>query len=784
MRLKLTIISFLFFAHSFSQTINNSDKINSYIESYFRLDRENIHVQFNKNTYVNNEDIGFKGYVLSKNNGKLNTNTTNVQLVVYDNQEQIVLKQLLFTSKGTFAGGIHLTDKFKSGIYHFHFYTNWMNNFNEDDSFTQKIEIIDKSEPYNLKTTEPNYKTAQVTFFPEGGLIIDAINNTIGVKIVDCNQKGIEVEGISIVDSKLNEITKLNTNKMGNGSFYFIPETNESYTLKIKTDKIDIQQPLPKISETGLTLSYNNNLPKNIIAVAIKTNEKGLETYKGKKYTILIHQDGNSIQKELTLKGDETEQVLLFDKKFLSNGVNSIRLLDENLNEITERLVYKYATQKAQTTLEAKAIANDSIILLGKTNTKQAQLSISVLPHDNINLAQNKSIMGTFYLNAYLENPENDNYIYFDQNNKNQKQDMELLMLNQHRSKFLWNNIKANPPKINYKFNKGVTISGKVEKNTSGNSKYRISLISLKNSVFEETAIDQNSDFKFENFFAQDSTVFLLQMINEKSAVKFTKMEARVTPNESKFMLPLRFEKDVCPLEKKPETSFSFSKSPFDGGAVDLAGVTIQNTFKKDVFTHKSDMSINATAFKIDDTEFGNVLDFIGRNGFKTGIDPEENTAYIRNSRDAFSDNPPAVYLDNAVVFDYNLLYSLDLNDVDEIYIDKSGASDTSASSSGTIKIFLKIGSDKNDYFRAKYTSLIVTTGFTKNIEFKNASFESQKEYFYFGTLNWTPTIEIKENPNYELRFPKTGQTEIKVLIEGMAADGQPISEIQTIPVQ
>ncbi|AWG20162.1 hypothetical protein FFWV33_00805 [Flavobacterium faecale] len=784
MRLKITFISLLCFLSTFSQTKTNTDKINSYIENYFRLDRENIHVQFNKNTYVNNEDIGFKGYVLSKNNGKLNLGTANIQLVIYDDQEKIVLKQLLFTNKGTFAGGIHLTETFKSGIYHFHFYTNWMNNFNEDDSFTQKIEIIDKNEPYNLQSTDPNYKTAQVTFFPESGIILDDINNRVGVQLTDCNKKGIQTDGIQILDSKGNEITTFNTNTVGNGSFYFIPSIVETYTLKIKNDKLSVSQPLPKITETGLALSYNNNLPKNILAIALKTNSKGLEIYKGKKYTILIHQDGNSIQKELTFTGDETEQVVLFDKKFISNGVNSIRLLDENLNEIAERLLYEYRTDKAVTTLEAKNIANDSILLLGKTDTKNASVSISILPKDNVHFEQNKSIAGSFFLNAYLEHPENNNYLYFDQNNPTQKQDMDVLMLNQPRSKFLWENIKNNPPKTGYTFNKGVTISGAVEKNTTGNTNYRISLISLKNSVFEETPIDKNSNFKFEHFFAQDSTVFLLQMINEKSVVKFTKMEARVTSDEQNFHLPIPFEKNNCPVEKKPENAFTFSKSAFDDGAVDLAGVTVQNNFKKEIFAHKGDMSLNATAFKMDETDFGNVLDFIGRNGFRTGIDPEENTAYIRNTRDAFSDNPPAVYIDNVQQTDFNLLYSLDLTDVDEIYIDKSGASDTAASVSGTIKIFLKVGADKNDYFRAKYTSLLVTTGFAKNINFKNATFESQKEYFYFGTLNWTPTIEIKDNPNYELRFPKTGQTEIKVLVEGIAEDGQVISEIQTIPVK
>ncbi len=791
MKQSITIFYLLLFFQCISQNTapqSNQVKIKKLIEDYFKYDRENIHVQFNKDIYVTNEDIAFKGYVLSKNYNIPHANTTNVQLVIYNEQDQIIQKQLLYTTNGTFSGGIHLNSKFKSGTYHFHFYTNWMNNFNEDDSFTQRVEIINKDEPYDLKSNEPNWKTATAVIYPEAGFIINEINNTVGVKIVDCNQKGIEIKDGLILDSKSNEVTRFNTNKMGNGFFYFIPEANETYTLKVKTDKLNLNQPLPLTNETGITLSYNNNLPKNTLAVAIKTNEKGLELFKNKKYTLLIHQNARTIQKEFSFTDDETEKVLLFDKKYLANGVNTIRLIDENLNQIAERLLFHYATDKPSTTLEAKAIANDSIMLTGRTDVKQANLSISVLPESNNCIAFKKSIQGTFYLNAYLEKPENDNYSYFDPNNTNQKQDMESLMLNQTRSKFSWDNIKNKLPKINYSFNKGVTISGKVEKEINPKSKNKISLISIKDNVFEFTDIDQKGNFKFDNFFAQDSTVFILQMVNEKNIVKFTNIVAKVRPNENQFMLPFEFEKNKCPIEeKKPENKFTFTKSIFDQDIVNLEGVTINNTFKKEVFTHKDNMSINANAFKIDDNEFGTVLDFIGRNGYQTGIDPEDNNAYIRNTRIqsfAESNPPPAVYIDNQIVLDLNLLFSMDISEVDEIYIDKSGASDTSAGNNGTIKIFLKQGGSKNNYFRVKYTSLIVTTGFTKNILFKNAAFETQKEFFYFGTLNWTPTIALKDNPNYELKFPKGAQKEIQVLIEGFTNDGQLISEIQKVPVQ
>ena len=781
MRLTIIICSLVVFFSGFSQNIDNQQKIKSSIQNYFHFDRENIHVQFNKKIYVNNEDLAFKGYVHSKDDSTPNLNTTNIQLIIYNQSRQIVQKQLLYATLGTFEGGLHLNEKFTSGKYYFQFYTNWMNNFKEDDSFVETIEIIDKSETYNLESNEPDWKTARATFFPESNTIINGIVNRVGIKITDCNHKGIAINGI-LIDSKSNEVTSFKTNTMGNGDFYFIPIARETYTLKIHSDKVDISEQLPKIQETGITISYNNNLPNNILAVAVKTNDVGVDLYQNKKFILLIHQDGNSIQKEFTFNNKDPEQILGFDKKYLSNGVNSIRLIDENLNEVTERLLYIYGTPKAITTVEAKTIANDSIVLIGKTEASHANISISVLPGNNACVGYKKSILGTFYLNAYLEKPESETFFYYDLENKTRKQDMELLMLNQNRSKYFWNDIMANPPKINFPFAKGVTISGKVEKKITPNSKNKILLISSKNSVFEETTIDKDNDFKFENFFAQDSTVFLLQMMNEKNITIYTKMAPRVTQTETPFRLGLNIENNNCPPLKNNIDNFTFTNPNSIKNTTNLKEVIIKGNYKKLLYKEEGNNAM-ATAYKIDDNEFGTVLNFISQHGYRTGINEEDQTVYIKSSRSAFSNEPPpTVYIDNIVDSDLNLLFTLNLTEVDEIYIDKSGFSNEVGAGRGTIKIYLKKGV-KNDFYRTKLTSLVVTKGFAKNIEYKNSQFDTQKEFYYFGTLNWTPKIIIKDSPNYEVKFPKGNQTEIQVLIEGFAADGQLISEIKKVRV-
>ncbi len=142
----------------------------------------------------------------------------------------------------------------------------------------------------------------------------------------------------------------------------------------------------------------------------------------------------------------------------------------------------------------------------------------------------------------------------------------------------------------------------------------------------------------------------------------------------------------------------------------------------------------------------------------------------------------PNIYIDNFQVLDFNQLFNINLDQVDEIYIDQTGSSDTSISGHGTIKIFMKT-EQKNKYFKPKFTTLIVTKGFAINFTYKTTPFENQDEFNYFGTLNWTPNIELNDHSDFQIKIPKNQQKELQVLIEGFTTDGQLISELKKVPV-
>ena len=768
----------------FSQNAENRQKIKTNLEDYFHFERENIHVQFNKTIYISNENIAFKGYVFNKQSSVPNLNTTNVHLIIYDAQGEVIQRKLLYTTLGTFDDIVTLDEKLASGKHHFHFYTNWMNNFMEDESFVQAIEIINQKYSYQFKSDQADFSTASISFNPESGVFIKGISNTIGIQIKDCNEIGIQIMEGFVVDSKGATITTFFTNKMGYGKFELTPDSNETYSVKIATDKLKMQKQMPKPSNSGMAISYNNNLPNNVLEVSVKTNTDGVNLYQNKNYILLIHQNGKNIQKEFNFNDKNPIQTLTFDKNEMPNGVNSIRIIDENLNEIAERLVYINKAVKAAPLLESSFATNGDIILYGKVPAKEANLSISVLPQNSRCNDQKNSILGSLYLNAYLEKPVANSFTYYDRQNVTRANDMELLLLNQEKSKYHWNNITTNKPKESYKFTKGITINGTVVKALNPKKKYKVMLISMKDNIFEEATVNSNNKFSFDNFLARDSTAYMLELMDESNIPIETKIVVNILNAKEDYRNKLNFTSTICPETKDLKNIYHFTDADLEKKTIALNEITVKNNYKKSILTHENDMN-NSTAkgYKIGDKEYGTALTFLGRNGYMTGVN-EEFTVYIRSTRDELTNTEinmaPAIFIDNVQIFDLNILFDLELSAVDEIYIDRFNTSVLANNGNGTVKIYLKKGANTK-YMKSKHSSIVTKLGFAKIKPFRTTKFAFSKEFDVFGAMQWFPNVFLDAEQLFEVKFPNSIQKEIQVLIEGFTVDGQFISEIKKL---
>ncbi len=99
-------------------------------------------------------------------------------MALYNDEGTELEKKLFFAQNGVVSGSIDLGTNVEPGSYYLRAYTNWMNNFPEDESFVAlPINVVN---PYKeeLKQSEDNEITIShdiQEFLPEGGY---AITNT------------------------------------------------------------------------------------------------------------------------------------------------------------------------------------------------------------------------------------------------------------------------------------------------------------------------------------------------------------------------------------------------------------------------------------------------------------------------------------------------------------------------------------------------------------------------------------------------------------------------------
>ena len=118
------------------------ESLDSLYINYFKLTREIPYLHLNKSTFIEGEEIWFQAYVLNQKTKKLDKSTRNLYCTIYDEKGNFKQSKLLFVKNGIADGSIKIDSTFTKNTYYIKASTNWMRNFEEDESFIQKIQIL------------------------------------------------------------------------------------------------------------------------------------------------------------------------------------------------------------------------------------------------------------------------------------------------------------------------------------------------------------------------------------------------------------------------------------------------------------------------------------------------------------------------------------------------------------------------------------------------------------------------------------------------------------------
>ncbi len=757
------------------------EKITNSIASYFKLDRENIHLHLNKNIFFTDEQIWLKGYIFSRNTFVPSFLTTNVYLTLLDENGNKIDQFFLNASNGVFSSNLKLKDTYKSGIYYIQAYTNWMNNFKEDESAVYKINIINTSNSNTAPKDAFNYSKINVDFFPEGGTYVDGVNNTMGIKITDCKGKPIQIENCVLKNSKGEEIKTITINKDGNGKFEINP-LNENY--KVNLNENDYL--LPQFTSQGLGLAVNHFIIPNKTIIKIRSNQDYFNTIKDKSYFIVVQQNEKSFSIAVDFSNQKLEQEVIFSNDYLFNGVNTIRLIDADLNLISERMIYKNSNSKGAFSIIQGKTSNSAIEFFGNTSYSNASISISVLPANSIAANSAYDINEDLSINPYLEEKICKTNFYISNPSRSNDYDLDLLFLNQKKPKYAWSDILKNPPKKNFEFDMGINIKGNINENLPNVKNYKVKLQSVFSELDAISDINEKNEFFLNNLIVTDSSqVFINVLDKSNSTEKDVKYYATITNGKRSFNHPFMLNTPVCETVATNQDDSTYELPKFQKDVIYLDKVDI----KKDENKLKR-QNIQGNTYlrgvKVTGTQYANiyVLDFIEQNGFL--VTKTDGVRISGRHKTSINGNftSPLVYLNDVRLLSFDQLIDIRMDELDEIYLSTTAIIASITGNNGIIKLYSK----GPDYSKIKNKSkpFIITGGYMRILPFINSEYisKSDKSFENFGLIHWIPNLVTDDNGNYKFNIPNDGIKKIKLIIEGVTNEGAIISEVKEISIE
>src|SRR6516225_8114333 len=166
--------------------------IDSSLNAYnSRFPQEKIHIHFDKDNYLPGETVWLKAYLICDN--KPSTQSKNLYFDWTDADGRLLLHSVAPITEGGASSYFKIPAWVKNGVVHVKAYTQWMLNFDNAFLFNKDIPVL---MPVDGNSAEPEKQEIQVSFFPEGGDLINGVPSILAFEALDQHGKPAIIRGV------------------------------------------------------------------------------------------------------------------------------------------------------------------------------------------------------------------------------------------------------------------------------------------------------------------------------------------------------------------------------------------------------------------------------------------------------------------------------------------------------------------------------------------------------------------------------------------------------------
>ncbi|WP_428663177.1 carboxypeptidase regulatory-like domain-containing protein [Runella sp.] len=789
------------------------ERITAAFNERFKLLAPTLFVHIDKPFYATGDRLWMSTYLLDAAGYRRADGETAIHVDLLTPTGETVQHQWIRIVDGRGEGNFRLSDTLKTGTYRLRAYTD------EDDA--QRRPAFERSVAiHNLLRNELPMRSdsvpqpLDVQILPEGGRWISGLPARLGVKIVQPNGHGLSIAG-RIVDDLGVEAVRFKTNHQGMTGVSMEPKPQRTYYADVTYNNQRQHVPLPKPETEGLLLSADAVSDTTHLTLTILSSNRAVID----SVYILIQQRGRVVDQRKILLQNGAAKISLPMMTWLP-GLAQITLYDAGAKPQAERLIFvSEFTAPVRVVLGFNKIRYQpreqvtlNLNLNDNGSPAPAALSASItdadqVPDDTVDATLQAHLLLTGELRGRIENPNQ----YVVNHSAQTRQALDDLLLTQG-----WRRVSGTPETDSLG---GVSLRGRIlnaKNQPMPGAQITVALTGPGQSFVKSATADEQGLFRLAGMAIAD-TVQLMTQITDRQSKRVSAKEAflvqerpgkhwksgeiTVAPNES----TLRAQPEAARIRQEANADFYRDKT-----VKVLQEVTVRARKyeeRPDDIQQRSLHNAADAVLVFDDKSpvYANLYEMI--QGRLTGVTVKRVGAmqarsyqvFIRGISSYKSGTQPLYLMDGMPIQDPDgtaLLY-FNAGDIERVEVLKNGgtAATYGARGGNGVIAFYSKGA------RSMQTSTKPKEGMTP-IQFIGYP-SVQREFYvpryeaevtagtisgpvdYRDVLYWKPIMQTDSQGNSRLRFPLSDVARtLRVVIQGITAEGRPVLSVQLIRVQ
>ena len=489
---------------------------NPFIEQIEHYPQEKLHVSTDKDSYIAGDTIWLRAHCADAATHRPVAASRYVYVELRDDRGSLVRRIKLLSRDSVYSGYLPTQSLERFGDYSLTAYTLYMRNQGPDYFFKKPLTIwpYQESRRTQRNTSVRKVSDFDVSFFPEGGYLIDGYDCCVAFKALGDDGGSVEITGV-VKNDRDEVVDTLRTLHGGMGCLRFTPHTGERYYAECtmaggKTERFD----LPASNNLACVLRVLHTERDFTVMV-----QSGRPLPKGLR--LLVHCRGNLCYFR---EWNDDLPSLIFKRDKLPGGVLQILLLDKAGNALSERLVFNRGEELATTDMQVRGtLKQRTKVTLSVAATDPdggpaaGDFSIAVTDRAAVPSATSGSIYSTLLLTSELRGTIETPDWYFEGRDAARVTALDALLLTQGWRRYdVPELMKKEYVEPQYPLEVGQEITGRISKSGLWNRKKKLSRYEMRMIVpslhyVTKCAVDDTGAFALNGFDFPDSTLYVLR---------------------------------------------------------------------------------------------------------------------------------------------------------------------------------------------------------------------------------------------------------------------------------